>query len=406
MGRFRVYIKPFDDAGNYQADWIEVSDDVDMSGISAMKQSLDNSEYDIGIFKNSNMAITLMNYNGAYSDVGQPGSIFKARRSNSLVRIAWEIMHHDVICGFCTCGEVALSEEVVAFEGLLDDTGLKQDADEQNLQFKVLGKESIFGEVIVPFADISAGDTFEEILFTILNQTAVTDLLTVSALNISCQVNSVTDSVAALENKTVREALAFILRDSSSVLYIQDDTIYVSPRTATADVKYTFYGQGALSGMENIIDLSDYKIGLNRLFNFVTWKDTTLKAQDLSSITNYGYKKKEIETALITDTTKRQAILDAVKDEFKNPKREFIIKTPIDYTTIALKVLDRVTVDYPNVPINDFASIPLWDLAVWDSAVYPYEVLPIAIESNAAFKILSKDIDPANQELAFYLREV
>ena len=406
MGRFRVYVKPFDDAGAYVADWTEVTEDIDMSGLSQMKQSLDNNEYDIGVFKNANVTLTLMNFNGTYSDVGSPGSIFKYRRSNSLVKITWEIMHHDVICGFCTCGEVALSEEVDAFVGLLDDTGLKQDADEQNIQFKVLGKESIFGEVLVPFADIAAGDTFEEILFTILNQTAITNLLTVSAINISCSVNSVTDSVAALQNKTVREALSLLLLYSNAVLYIESDTIYVAPRTATVDIKYTFYGQGALGGMENINDLSDYRIGLNRLFNFMTWKNTTLSSEEPSSITAFGYKKKEIETSLITDNTKRQAILDSIKDEFKNPKREMIIKAPIDYDTIALKVLDRIVIDYPNIPINNDADIPLWDLAVWDTAVYPYEVLPIAIESAANFKILSRDIDPANQELSFYVREI
>lgn len=408
MGRFKVYIKPFTEAGVYDSTWIDVSEDVELTGVSTIKQTLDNNEYDIGVFKNSEVTLTVTNLNGRYSNVGEPGTIFKHRRANSLVKITWEIMHHDLVCGFFTCGNVASSEEEIAFEGLLDDRALKQEAEDQNLKFKVLGKEAIFDEVLVPFADISAGDTLEEILFTILSEPEITELLTVAAMNIDCSVNPAVDSVAALENKTVKEALAIILRDANSVLYINpsDDTIYVSPRTASATVQKVFYGQGASAGIENIIDISDYRVGFNRVFNFVTWKDTTLVSQDLSSVSAYGYKKKEVSSEIITDNTKRQSILDSIKDEFKNPKRELILRVPIDYDTIALRVLDKISIDYPNVAINDSAPIPLWDLAVWDVAKYPYEVLPIAIEASAEFKILSRDIDPTNQELIFYVREV
>jgi len=406
VSRFKVYIKPFTEAGAYQDEWLDVTEDVELQGVTAMKQSLDNNEYDIGVFKNSGVTLTLTNIAGKYSDVGEPGTIFNFRRSNSLVKITWQVMHYDLIAGFFEAGNVALSEEVVAFEGLLDDTALKQEAEDQNLKFKVLGKESILGEVLVPFGSIANGDTFEELLFTLLNQTAITTLLTVDALNIECDTNVAVDAVASLENKTVREAINLILLYSNSVLYVVDDVIYVSPREATADVIKTFYGQGAIYGIENIIDLSDYRKGLNRVFNFVTWKDTTLVSSDVTSLDDYGVRKKEIDTPLITDTTKRQAILDAIKVEFRNPKREVILRAPIDYETIALNVLDKISIDYPNIAINDSADIPLWDLALWDSARYPFEVLPIAIEASARFKILSKDIDPSNHEMIFYVREV
>lgn len=406
MGRFRVYIKPFNDDGTYVDDWIEVTEDIDSTGIGAMKQSLDNTEYDIGVFKNGNVTLTLINLSGRYSDVGAPGSIFRFRRSNSQVRITWEIMPYGLKCGFFECGNAYLNEEVVAFEGLLDDRALKQEAEDQNISFTALGKESIFDEVLVPFGSLSAGDTFEEILFTILNQTAITNLLTVDAANISCSVDSVTDSIADLENKTVKEALAAILLYSNSVLYVLNNVIYVSPRTATVAVQKTFYGQGATTGNENIIGISDYRIGLNRLFNYFTWKDTTLDSQDVTSVTRYGIRKREVETTLITDNTKRQAILDSLKNEFANLKREMKLRVPIDYETIALEVLDRVAIDYPNVAVAAGGEVPLWDLATWDSSVYPFEMLPIAIEVSANFKILSKDIDTANHEIIFYVREI
>lgn len=406
MGRIRVYVKPFEEDGTYQDDWIEITDDVEAGGVSSMKQSLDNGEYDIGIFTNSGVGLSLINSTGRFSDVGEPGSIFKYRRSNSLVKITWTDNEADLICGFFRCGHVVMTEETIAFEGLLDDTALKQDADNQNLKFKVQGKESIFEEEIVPIADVAIGQTFSELIYTLLNQTQITTLLTIDQANIVCGVDEEVDVVSHLENKTVREALEEILLSANSVLYLLDDVVYVGAREESAALMHSFYGPGAVAGNENIISITDFRIGLNRLFNFVTWTDTTLVSEDLSSITAYGYRKKDLKTDLITDNTKRGVILDSICDEFKNPKRELILRTPIDHDTIALKVLDKVQIDYPNVGVNPGTDIPLWDSAIYDEAVYPYEILPIAIEDSARFKILSRDIDPSNQEMVFYCREI
>ena len=406
MGRFHVYLKPFTTTGEYESEWRDVTADADLSGITSMKSALDNTEYDVGIFRTSGMTLTLINIDGRYSDVGIPGSIFNFRRSNSMVRVTWEIMHHDVVCGFAVCGEVALSHEVIAFEGLLDDRALKQDATAQDLQFKVLGKESVFTQGVVPMSAINVGDTIEELIFKILNQPVVTDLLTVDALNIDCKVNSASDSIVELENKTIQEAVQELLRISNSVMYLEDDTIYVAPRDTTVDDKYTFYGQGSSVGNENIIDLTEYRMGLNRVINFVTWKDTTLLASDLTSIEMNGVQKKEIESSIVDIDWKREAVLNSLMTEFRNEKRELILRCPIDYDTIALQVLDKCVIDYPNIAIGDNSAVPLWDLSIWDVARFPYEVLPISIENGARFKILSKEIDPTNHEMVFYMREV
>lgn len=406
MGRFKVYIKPFDEFGEYVSDWTNVTEDVDMAGISSIKQSLDNTEYDVGIFKNNSLTLTLINNTGLYSDVGGSNTIFKTRRSNSLVRVDWEIMHRNTDCGFFNCGEIYLSEDVTLFEGLLSDDAIKQNASDQNLQFQVLGKERIFSEAKVQIASHTIGDSFETIILNMLQQTSITDLLTVSAANIDCGVNSTADAVAFLENKTIAEGLKEVLLYSNSVLYILNDTIYVKPRDASADLMYTFYGQGVIYAMENIIDLIDYRSGQNRTFNFWTWADTTNVSQDATSVSVYGIRKKEITTALITNSGKRDTILASLKNEFANPKIEFILRAPMNYDTIALNLLDKVSVDYPNIGLVESGNLALWDSAVWDVDKFPIEILPITIDAATRFKILSKDIDTANQEVVFYLREV
>lgn len=407
MGRFKFYVKPFNDDGTYQSAWTNISDDVDLGSMGSLKRSLDNTEYDNGIFKNNGLTITLVNPDGRYSDVGSPNSIFKFRRSNSQVKITWEIMHYDTKAGFFVCGYTQVSTETDIFLGFLNDDALKQEAEDQNLQFKILGRESIFTETETPYSSISTSQTFSQVIYTLLNQTSITAVMTVAQANIVCSTNSVIDTKAPLENTTVLEALRKILEASNSVLYIKNDIVYVTGRTASASVEYTFYGQGALYGIENIIDISEYRAGLNRLFNYLTWTDATNVSEDASSTALYGIRKKSLKSDLITDSTKRTTILNAIKAEFAFPKIEFTLRCQMDYDTIALDVLDRVNVDYPNIAIAAEGSVlPFWDTAIWDSDKFPIEVLPITIDASLEFKILSKDIDMQNQEMVFLLREI
>ena len=124
--------------------------------------------------------------------------------------------------------------------------------------------------------------------------------MTVSAGNISVGQDQVPDSIAELEETTVKEALDLLLEASNSVVYVDvtDQTVYVKPRTAAASVSHTFYGQASDNGSESIVNIQNVRTGLNRTFNFWKWKDTTTTAKDTTSITNYGVRKKELDNDL------------------------------------------------------------------------------------------------------------
>ena len=51
----------------------------------------------------------------------------------------------------------------------------------------------------------------------------------------------------------------------------------------------------------------------------------------------------------ITNTGKRQSILDEQRDQFKDKKQEFDLTTFVNYDNLELQILDRVNVDYPTV---------------------------------------------------------
>jgi hypothetical protein len=245
------------------------------------------------------------------------------------------------------------------------------DLSKQEVSFTCLGRESIFQRTIVPFGTISNGDLYSEILYNILNQSDITELLTLDAANISCGVDNTIDSIASLQNKTVQEGLNKLLLASNSVLFIVDDTIYISPRTPSASVTFTFYGQGSASGSENIIDVKGIKNGLNRTFNYFTWKDTTLSSTDATSTLKYGIRKKEVDFEFTTDSLKQQDILDALADEFKLPKQEFDIYTPLTYESLAVTLLDKVSIDYPRVYVPGNNPLPLCGVVICGEAILP-----------------------------------
>lgn len=403
--KWRIYIKPFDDLGAY-TDWVDVTDDVYLDGVGNISSDLDNTEYDIGVYRTSNFNIKLRNDHGKYSDVGTSETMFKYTRGNSLVKITHQGYDIDPYCGFAPCGYSYLSEETTIFTGLINDESLTMDLDQQSISLTCLGRESLFSKTIVPFGSISAGDTVSEVLYACLNQSAITNLLTVSAPNITPDLDQEIDSIASLQNKTVQEALNKLLLASNSVLWIDGDAIKVTPRQPTVSVIKTFYGQASPNGPENIQAIKAIKSGLSRVFNFVSWKDVATAAQDSTSVAKYGIRKKEVDFEFFTNATKQQNILTAIKDEFKLPKMEFDLYTPLDETTLSLKLLDQISIDYPSVALPENEEVPVFGSAIAGVAIAPKVLWSFNIEPLDTLKIIGKSIIIKSQLVKLKVRKI
>lgn len=410
MSRFRAYIKPFLDNGVYADDYIEVTDDLDFSSIGKIKQSLDNSQFDIGVFRFSSFAIDLNNREGRYSDITVSNSIFRYKRSDSLFRLDWAISEPP-ICGTAVCGGGAehgavLAETLTLFEGLISDESSSFDLDDQMVSFQVLGLESVLSRALTPFSSISNGDLLSEILYACLNQTAITGVLTVSQSNIDLDVDITIDDNAWFEGKTVKQAVEQILLHGNSVLRIISGVVYVSPRDASADLKQTFYGP-ASGGIENIIDVKKITSGASRIINVAQWRDTATIVKANDSIDRYGVRRKEFNWDPITDSSKRTTILTAVVTEFGNPRQEFDAVVPFNYTTKERELLDRVAFDYPLIAIEfDGNELPIYGIAKYDDAVYPVEYASFTLSTVDEFKVLGKSIDTQKGLLTLHVRGV
>ncbi len=405
VNKWRCYIKPFNELGVYQ-DWIEVTRDVCFDQMGNISADLDNTEYDIGVYRTSSFKITLRNDHGIYSDVGSPKSIFAYTRSNSQFKITWEIDEDGPYCGTVYADQFYLSEETTIFTGLLNDESLKMDLGDQKVGFQVLGRESVFLNTIVPFGSISNGDDLSEMIYTLLNQSSITALLTVSMGNITVGLDQANDSIASLQNKTVQEGLNKLLLASNSVLYIENDAVIVAPRTASADVEYTFYGQASTNGRENIQDIKAIKNGQGKLFNYFLWKDTTVVSQDTTSVSKYGIRKKEVSFDFITNGTKQGLVLDALLDEFLDPKQEFDLYTDLNYQTLAVPLLGKVSIDYPISYVPGADPLPICGVAICGEAVLPKGLWSFNVIPTDYYKVIGRSIDVDTAIVKFKVRAV
>lgn len=408
MGIFKTYINPFDDFGAY-TDFVDTTSDTDLRSFSSIVQNIDNEEFNVGVFNFNNFTVGFRNDHGRFSQATDVESIFRFKRSDSIFKINWRI-GNPLIAGCFRVGiDSWVGEEVTLFKGLMVDDGSPTTVREEAVRFPVLGLESIFNRAEVPFGSISNGDLFSAAIYTCLNQTLITDLLTVDAGNITCGVDQTIDAKDDLENKTVKEALDELLLLSNSILYIKDDVVYVKDRSASASVSKIFYGPGSNDGIENIINIENIRTGQNRMFNLWRWADTAITSRDSSSISTYGLKVRssDFSSSLITNSSKQQAILDSYKDEFKLPKMECELMTPLDYSTYNLFIKDKVTINHPLIGISSSgADIPSYGVSKYAESIYPIRKGVIEFTEDTEWKIMGREILTKEQLIVFKLREV
>jgi hypothetical protein len=408
MGAIKFYIKTFDQAGNYEADFVDITKDVNVSSIGSINQSIDSNDYDIGFFKYSSFSLALRNDHGKYSNPPATLSMFKYKRKSSIFKMTWEIQDIDTQCCVAICGEYKLSPAVEIFTGLIDDDASTTDIYDQRFKFTVLGFESLFSSVEVNFGSLANGQTTKAILLLILDQVGINDLLVVDTLNINPNVDSIIDVVEPFRNVTVKKALDDLLFLSNSVLFIKDQTIYISSRVETASIDYTFYGQASINGVENIISLSDVRIGLNKTFNLLKWEETDLSSRDFSSIQKWGIRSRDpINFDQITNNSRRQDILDSLVTEYKNPKMELEIQSPFTYELLLVGILNKVVCDYPTVFVGaQGGDVPVYGASKYGVAKYPLGQWSLTLDPTTEFKIMSLSLNIKQQTVTLKLREV
>lgn len=390
------------------SEFIEITDFVDESSVGNLKQNLSSNEYDIGTIKFNKINVKLTNETSFFSEAENQLSVFTFKRDQSILKITWDINNHGISCGNFPCGYTFLSSPVEVYRGLLEDNSSKFDSDTQIQTFNFLGMESIIGKVQVDFSALSVLDDIETTIFNIINQSDITKILLVDQSNINVKFNFIPNDISELEDKKCLDALDEILFLAGAVLYVKGTDIIVASRDGIPTSKAIFYGPSSDDGIENILNLSEFTLGLNRTFNFFKWEGTSIKQSFADSIEKNGFKDKVLKSTLVTNSVLQTNILNSLLVEFGFPKRELEIKTPM--TTQMTKnvfLLDTINIDYPSdYREPEDGSLPArYGQARYGEAKYVKANSSIVISPAIEWKIMNRAINIKTRVLTFRVRE-
>lgn len=410
MSRVRIYLMPFQESGEYQADWLDVSDDVDKNSLGSIRRTLENSDFDLGLLTNSSFSLTLRNDHGKFSEVGEVNSIFLYKRSDTRVKITWDFAD-EPFHSYNTSPFSPVGDETMVFEGLLSDESSTMGMRDQTINFDVLGYEAILDRIQTPdwVGTPPASNFVSELLNSLLSAVIASPLASPLFVNdlgfIDPFEDPEFDDLTVFENKTARESLAMLLNASNSIIFIDAGIFKVQGRVASEAIVANFNGQGSDRGPENIIDLKEIRSGLNRTFNFFTWRATALFSSDVSSISRLGIRKKEIAIDGITTGATQQLILDSYRTEFANQKQELILETPITQALLALKPLDQVSLDVPHVS-TQIEQLATYEISRYGTAVYPTVISAFQVLPTDTFKVLGLEFNLKTDSLILKLRRI
>lgn len=425
MGVWRTYIAPLRSEDEF-ADYQDVTAYTQDSNIGKIKRKTERDDYDVGLAPNESLSLNLNNSNGQFNEPANPNSMFDYKRNGSKVKITYLFGEYEPICGFAIAGVAVLGPEIDIFEGVLTEKDITQNVVEDSITFSVLGKSSVFDELETDLTDITSENTVVEVMMILLNRIEITRLMNIDVSNFTPSLNPKLVDMNAdltleyLSNQTIQEALASLLTATSSILYVDGSDIIVSDRKPVGDVKYSFFGQASSDGIENIKNISEYKNGFNRLFNYWKWIDTTIISKDTSSIDDYGiYKHDDMEIEIVTESAYQSSLMNTLRDEFSRPKQELTLTTFVNIEALGLSLNDKVNIDYPNVPIAmGDGTLPIWNTGtmVWQEEdtfnpelphfAWPDALFNIEIEPNQEWKIIGMEIDSKTDLIDYELREV
>jgi hypothetical protein len=414
MSRTHIYIQPFDNLGVYTGTYIEVSDDVSLGGLGAIKRQIDNTEFDVGILRFSNLSLKLRNDHGKYNDAGDATSIFGFERSDSIVKITWEAGDHPLFAGFfdAGAGDAILSEEVDVFFGLLNDDSSQSDIKDQTISFQVLGPESKFKKEVDTTTPITNGTLFSAALTTLIAASSVSTLPFITGSSVTCGSDQTIDDVTSFSNKSYETLIGELLLASNSVLIIGlDGVVTVKPRTETVAVQYSFYGQASNIGIENIVDISNFKAGIQRVINYITWDGVTGAISDATSIARHGKRQKSFSLDFVTNATKRNNIRNSYLTEFAAAKREMVLSVLLRGINIDIDLLDKIDIDFPPIIIpSDETGFAIYGIAIYGVDRYPETgqnefVYALDLDQTTKWKVMGITLDFKDDTIDLILRE-
>lgn len=404
--RYYVYFQPLENSDlSAYGDEIDVSDRIEVDGIGTISRTIDAGDYDVGVFTFQELNLKGFNYNGYFNTEDDVRSIFKATRDRCKVRVVFKKVEavRD-ITGTITS---EVETDTITFRGIINEEATRLDIVTESITFKVLSRDSVLRTTKVQGGSVSSGMLTSTAMFNILNQPKITSVLTLSMLNVTPPLDFKIDSGEAFNNKSVKDALDELLLATNSVLLVDPDgTIIIKDRSDnTLTDALNLYGKSDEQGRENIIDITAYNTGKQRMFTAFRINDT--EVTNPTFVTAFGYRQKAVRFDWITDETKEEEVAGRLVDEFKFPKTELNVKVATDVAK-DVSLLDPVSINYPLrvKPIEGTFLPVIGDAEINDAMTpLPYTFGAIEIRPRVSFKVIGIDENPADFTTILKLRQ-
>ena len=339
MSYVRVRIKP---AGSEA--FLDVTKDV--TSVMSLSEYNDESSYFSGVFRKSNISISLDNTFRAYSSSGR-NSIFQNGRDNSIVELA-----------FVTNKGLPPIE---VFKGVIDEGQTENDLTKKETKILVVDYTKFLRDINIVESDIKAIDTaygsnprlnsrfIQVFLNYIFNKgDGITDEFTFDS-NISCGVESIfpaSDSYYNSNNQPALNVLQELLRSVNSYSVIRGGKLFIKarPREAQA-LKYNIL-------TPDILEIKNQSDGYNRIFNSITINGFSPRGASAytraSSIEKYGTRSLNIDSYASASLTLANNYLDY----YAEPKVELDLVLRMNEETLALLIGDKIRLNLPEIEAN------------------------------------------------------
>lgn len=380
--RYRVYFTPLTRTGTYGSQ-VEVTDNIDASGVKSIKKSIDAGDYDIGLYRYDNITIKGLNQDGIFNDEQDSRSMFPAGRDLAKVEVHFIEVDPD---------NDGSEDNTVVFKGLINEEGTRSDPIKDEVRFKVLSLDSVIRNTKVSSGAVPNGALCSTAMETILNTSRITSVLNFSASNINPDLDFTIDDGTVFDNQNTNEVLNNLLLASNSVFVIDSsDNMIVKSRDESAVATINLYGPHDIHGRENIVKLSKYNNGKHRQFTSVIVNDS--ESSDTGIGADQGFRQKKITLDFITTAATASSIADRLLSEFKAAKIECEVE--VDTGLVKdLNLLDRISLNYPlRIVPRPNTFLPVVGIAVIDNAVtatLPDTFGSLDISPNIAFKVIEK----------------
>jgi hypothetical protein len=244
-------------------------------------------------------------------------------------------------------------------------------------------------------------------MFAVLNTVDITSILTLDIANITPPISFTVDDGSQFDNKSVKQALDELLLATNSVLLIDDDGVITIKDRSEDQIIATLnlYGPYDEFGRENIIDITGYNTGKQRMFNSCRVNDQ--EASNSVFVESYGFRQKTLNFDWLTDSLKELTVAQTLVAEFKTPKIELSVRVATDLAK-DVELLDPVSINFPYRAVPPAGTfLPVYSIATYGDVMTPYPNIfgSIKILPRVAFKVIGIEEDPKEFTTVLKLRQ-